>query len=238
MKEQLLELIFPPRCAVCTEVLDMEERRGILCRDCAEQLPYVPKGICPHCGGVTETTGFCDFCLKEFAFESACAAFPYETVRRAIHLFKYDGGKKIGDGLGQLLADYMEKYHEAILAKTDFVLSVPLHPKKEKKRGFNQTHILCEQLSARTGLPFRRDILVRKRETAAQSTLDSSKQRRQNLKNAFAVTEDLTGKQVLLVDDIFTTGTTCNECAKELYRAGAQKVFICCLSAAGRRAEP
>lgn len=81
MKEQLLELIFPPRCAVCTEVLDMEERRGILCHDCAEQLPYVPKGICPHCGGVTETAGFCDFCLKEFAFESACAAFPYETVR-------------------------------------------------------------------------------------------------------------------------------------------------------------
>ena len=69
MKEQLLELIFPPRCAVCTEVLDMEERRGILCHDCAEQLPYVPKGICPHCGGVTETAGFCDFCLKEFAFE-------------------------------------------------------------------------------------------------------------------------------------------------------------------------
>ena len=166
--------------------------------------------------------------------KSACAAFPYETVRRAIHLFKYDGGKKIGEGLGQLLADYMGKYHAAILAKTDFVLSVPLHPKKEKKRGFNQTHILCEQLSARTGLPFRRDILVRKRETAAQSTLDSSKQRRQNLKNAFAVTEDLTGKQVLLVDDIFTTGATCNECAKELYRAGAQKVFICCLSAAGK----
>ena len=51
MKEQLLELIFPPRCAVCTEVLDMEERRGILCHDCTEQLPYVPKGICPHCGG-------------------------------------------------------------------------------------------------------------------------------------------------------------------------------------------
>lgn len=78
----------------------MEERRGILCHDCAEQLPYVPKEVCPHCGGVTETAGFCDFCLKEFAFESACAAFPYETVRRAIHLFKYDGGKKIGEGLG------------------------------------------------------------------------------------------------------------------------------------------
>ena len=151
MKEQLLELIFPPRCAVCTEVLDMEERRGILCHDCAEQLPYVPKGICPHCGGVTETAGFCDFCLKEFAFESACAAFPYETVRRAIHLFKYDGGKKIGDGLGQLVGGFtLENTHEAILAKTDFcVFPFPCTPKKENKRGSDQTHILCAQ-------PFRR----------------------------------------------------------------------------------
>ena len=229
MKEQLLELIFPPRCAVCTEVLDMEERRGILCHDCAEQLPYVPKGICPHCGGVTETAGFCDFCLKEFAFESACAAFPYETVRRAIHLFKYDGGKKIGDGLGQLLADYMEKYHEAILAKTDFVLSVPLHPKKEKKRGFNQTHILCEQLSARTGLPFRRDILVRKRETAAQSTLDSSKQRRQNLKNAFQLEFAVQGLHIALVDDVVTTGSTVAEISRLLLRNGAATVQVWCL---------
>lgn len=238
MTERLTELIFPPRCAVCTEVLDMEERKGFLCRGCAEHLPYVPRGICPHCGGTTETAGFCDFCLKEFAFESACAAFPYETVRTAIHLFKYEGGKKIGEGLGRLLAEYMEKYHEELLAQTDVVLSVPLYPKKEKKRGFNQTHILCEQLSAQTGLLFRKDVLVRKRETAAQSTLDSPEQRRRNLKNAFAVTEDMTGKRVLLVDDIFTTGSTCNECAKELYRAGAQAVSICCLSAAGRKAEP
>lgn len=234
MTERLMELIFPPRCAVCTEVLDMEERKGFLCRGCAEHLPYVPQGICPHCGGATETAGFCDFCRKEFAFESACAAFPYETVRRAIHLFKYDGGKKIGEGLGRLLAEYLENYHEELLVQTDVMLSVPLHPKKEKKRGFNQTHILCEPLAARTGLLFRKDVLVRKRETAAQSTLDSSEQRRQNLKNAFAVTEDMTGKRVLLVDDIFTTGSTCNECAKELYRAGAKAVSVCCLSAAGK----
>lgn len=153
MKEQLLELIFPPRCAVCTEVLDMEERRGILCHDCAEQLPYVPKGICPHCGGVTETAGFCDFCLKEFAFESACAAFPYETVRRAIHLFKYDGGKKIGDGLGQLLADYMEKYHEAILAKTD--LCFPFPCTRRRKRSAASTRLTFSANSFRRGQGFR-----------------------------------------------------------------------------------
>ena len=224
-------LLFPPRCAVCAELLELEERRGFLCRGCAENIPFVPKESCPHCGGETDTAGFCDACRKEFAFAGGCAAFPYETVRRAIHLLKYNGGKRLGEGLGALMADYLEQYHEELLVKTDLVLAVPLHPKKEKRRGFNQTQLLCEGLAARTGLLVQKGVLVRKRETAAQSTLDSPEERRRNLKNAFAVTEDLTGKRILLADDIFTTGATCNECAKELYRAGAKEVSVFCLSA-------
>lgn len=231
MKEQLLHLLFPPRCAVCTEVLDMEERRGFFCRACASNLPYVPQDICPHCNGKTDTGGFCKACLREFAFDSACAAVPYETVRRAIHLFKFDGGKMLGEGLGYLLAEYLKQRQEALLAQTDFMVCVPLHPKKEKRRGFNQTKLLCDCIAAQTGLLFRPELLRRKRETVAQSSLDTSAQRRKNLQDAFAVTEDLSGEQILLVDDIFTTGATCNACAKELYRAGAGKVFVCCLSA-------
>ena len=88
MKEQLLELIFPPRCAVCGEVLTQKEKGdGFLCEKCVKHIPYIPKNICPHCGGETDTAGFCDFCVKSFAFESACAAFPYEAVRKSIHLF-------------------------------------------------------------------------------------------------------------------------------------------------------
>lgn len=224
-------LLFPPRCVVCVELLELEERKGFLCRSCAAQIPFVPKECCPHCGGETDTAGFCDACLKSFAFAGCCAAFPYETVRRAIHLLKYNGGKRLGEGLGTLMADYLEQYHEELLVKTDVVLAVPLHPKKERRRGFNQTQMLCEGLSAQTGLLVKKGALVRKRETVAQSTLDSAEQRRRNLKNAFAVTEDLEGKRILLVDDIFTTGATCNECAKELYRAGAREVSVLCLSA-------
>lgn len=146
-------MIFPPRCAVCTEVLDMEERRGILCHDCAEQLPYVPKGICPHCGGVTETAGFCDFCLKEFAFESACAAFPYETVRRAIHLFKYDGGKKIGEGLGQLLADYMENTMKQYWQRR--ILCFPFPCTRRRKRNAASTRLTSSANSFRREQDFR-----------------------------------------------------------------------------------
>ena len=233
MKEKLMELVFPPRCAVCGEVLALRERKGFLCEKCEAHIPFIPKDICPHCGGETDQSGFCDFCLKPFAFETACATFPYETVRHAIHLFKYEGGKKLGEGLGTLMAEYLLKYHEELLVQTDIILSVPLHPKKEKRRGFNQTHILCSKISEKTGLIFQKDGLGRKRDTVAQSTLHTPEERRKNLKDAFETTADFTGKRILLVDDIFTTGSTCNECAKVLYRAGAREVSVFCLSAAG-----
>lgn len=233
MKEKLMELVFPPRCAVCGEVLALEERKGFLCEECESYIPFIPKDICPRCGGETDRAGFCDFCLKPFAFETACAAFPYEKVRYAIHLFKYEGGKKLGEGLGTLMGDYLLQYHEELLVKTDIILPVPLHPAKEKRRGFNQTHILCGKISEKTGLVFQKEGLRRKRDTVAQSTLRTPKERRQNLKDAFETTSGFSGKRVLLVDDIFTTGSTCNECAKALYRAGAKEVHIVCLSAAG-----
>lgn len=233
MKEKIVELFFPPRCAICGEVLTLRQRRGFLCETCEEHIPFIPKDICPHCGGETDRAGFCDFCLKHFSFTSACAVFPYETVRHAIHLFKYDGGKQLGEGLGALMADYLLQYHEELLVKTDIILSVPLHPKKEKRRGFNQTHILCETIAEKTGLIFQKEGLRRKKNTAAQSTLHTPEERRQNLKDAFEASADLAGKRILLVDDIFTTGSTCNECTKTLCRVGAKEVHIFSLSAAG-----
>ena len=234
MMGKLLDIFFPPRCAVCTEVLSLEERNDFLCEDCREDLPCFPKGECPHCGGETKIYGFCEPCLKEFAFSDACAVFPYEMVRDAIHLFKYEGDKTIGYGLGELMAEYLLKKQRELLEKADVMVSVPLHPRKEKFRGFNQTHILCEKISEKTGLSFEKNALERKRETIAQSELNPA-ERKLNLKDAFSVKKDFTGKTVLLVDDIFTTGTTCNECAKELYRAGAKEVVVFSLSAAGTK---
>lgn len=230
--KQLLKLLFPPRCVICAEVLCLEERKGILCRKCAADVPFFPKDVCPHCGGESDRAGFCSICLKPFSFDSAVSVFPYERVRRAIRLFKYEGGKDIGIGLGEMMAEYLLKEQTELLERADVMVSVPLHPKKEKYRGFNQTHILCERISEKTGLVFEKQALERKRETVAQSELNPE-ERKMNLKDAFGMKMDLTGKRVLLVDDIFTTGTTCNECAKELYRAGAEEVTVFTLSAAG-----
>lgn len=232
LKTLLLDTVFPPRCAVCGEVMQLEERDDFLCRACRGDVPYLPQGTCAHCGGETDAAGFCGFCLKHFPFDTVCGVFPYEKVRKAIHLFKYDGDKTIGEGLGSLMAEELLENHKELLEKADVLVSVPLHPKKEKFRGFNQTHILCEKIAEKTGLTFQRHGLERKRETIAQSELDPE-ERKVNLKDAFAATADFTGKCVLLVDDIFTTGTTCKECAKELYRAGAREVMVFVLSVAG-----
>lgn len=228
MKEFLWNLLFPSRCVICGELLTFAERK--LCTSCAEHIPYL--SACPHCGGRSEGGSFCSFCMKPYAFVRAYAPFSYALLRRTIHLFKYSGSIPIGRVLGDLLADYVLQFQPQLLREVDVMLAVPLHSARQRQRGFNQTHILCERLVARTGLPFSEIGLERKRDTVAQSFL-SVQERRQNVRDAFRATADFSGKCVLLVDDIFTTGTTCQECAKELYRAGAAEVIVLCLSAAG-----
>lgn len=232
LREYSRKLIFPPRCAVCAEVLTTQEWDGFLCAACAKEIPYLSAGKCLFCGTQTDDGGFCEACLRTFAFSSVCGVFAYKTVRKAIHLYKYDGGKRLSVGMGTLMADYLKARQKPLLEQTDLLLSVPLHPKKEKRRGFDQTELLCLQIAAQTGLEYRKNILKRTRNTAAQSGL-SPEERKRNLKDAFEVTADVRGKRILLVDDIFTTGTTCHECAKVLLRAGAEQVAVCALSVAG-----
>ena len=197
------DLLFPPRCALCGEVLAV--------KDCAE--------------------GLCKACLRPFAFESACAAFPYERVRTAIHLFKYRGGKGFGEGLGRLAAEYLRRAHTELLSEVDVMIPVPLHSKKERRRGFNQTILLCRAVSAETALPLCERGLLRRKDTTPQSRL-SPAERKENLRGVFVVNANVAGKRVLLVDDIFTSGATCGECARALYRAGAESVRVFCLAAA------
>lgn len=225
------DLLFPPRCALCGEVLAVKDCAEGFCKACREEIPFFPEDKCPRCGGKTDTGGFCEACLRPFAFESACAAFPYERVRTAIHLFKYRGGKGFGEGLGRLAAEYLRRAHTELLSEVDVMIPVPLHSKKERRRGFNQTILLCRAVSAETALPLCERGLLRRKDTTPQSRL-SPAERKENLRGVFVVNADVAGKRVLLVDDIFTSGATCGECARALYRAGAESVRVFCIAAA------
>ncbi|WP_312070920.1 ComF family protein, partial [Anaerotignum propionicum] len=114
------------------------------------------------------------------------------------------------------------------IEEIDFLTGVPLHAHKQKERGFNQAEILCQSISLYTEIPYEKDILTRTKETIPQSKL-SAKERHKNIKNVF-IAQHCSDKCVLLVDDILTTGATLNECSRALYREGAKKVEVFCLS--------
>lgn len=147
-------------------------------------------------------------------------AYAEGVLREAIHAFKYNGIIALAAPLVDLMADYWTTHPMAI----DVAVPVPLHKSRERKRGFNQAAKLARGLSARAGIPVDEGILVRHRRTAAQVGLDV-RERVQNVRDAFTyVSEAAAGKNVLLIDDVCTTGSTLEACAVALQQGGAKSV--------------
>lgn len=224
-----LNVLYPPYCVLCGQLLPMEEWKDGLCKPCADSIPYLLGNRCGFCGRTLEWGDICHSCLENRpVFERGISAFDYEVLRDGIARFKFDGSREDGKVLGRLMADYLLSYHKDWIEKIDFLTGVPLHAHKQKERGFNQADILCKSISLHTGIPYQKDILARTKETIPQSKL-SAKERHKNIKNVF-IAQNCSDKCVLLVDDILTTGATLNECSRALYREGAKKVEVFCLS--------
>ena len=165
--------------------------------------------------------------IRPPAFSQAWTLYPYKSpLKEAIGLFKYHG--KIS--LGGPLADLVLKAFSP-LPMIDVIVPVPLHPTRLREREYNQSLLLAVRLSAHFALPVLYTSLVRRRRTPPQTSL-RRKDRLKNLRRTFAVTqpEAVGGKNILLVDDVFTTGTTVNECAKVLRKAGAGHVYVVTLA--------
>jgi len=157
----------------------------------------------------------------------ARAATLYEaegTIRQAILLFKYGGRLSLGRHLGRLMVEVTDRLLDP--REFDLLIPVPLHPKREQERGFNQATLLAKEVGRGYGLPVGRRLLRRVRATEAQR--GARKEREANVKGAFRVDrpEKVNGRRVLLIDDVFTTGATVSECAKALMAAGAAEVGI------------
>jgi ComF family protein len=156
-------------------------------------------------------------------FDHAVAAGWYEGVlAEAIHLFKYRGKTLLARPLGAFLVDAMKR-----LPKVDCLVPVPLHPSRLREREFNQSLLLCDSLKAESGLPVIHDGLERVRETPPQIGLAHAA-RRGNVRRAFVSKgpERIEGRRIVLIDDVFTTGATVNDCARALKRAGAETVCV------------
>lgn len=232
LKEHLLEFVFPPRCAICGSLLPLEQEERLLCPDCLAHPPFLTGERCQLCGREIEEDVLCHRCRHEdFLFRAGTAVFSYETMQEEIAAFKFQGYRQEGQRLSHLMAEFLLKNHGDWTAWADVLTEVPLHPNKFRFRGFNQAALLCEGLAKETGMHHMSGVLRRHVDTLPQSSL-KAKQRRENLKNVFSVAmpEAVEGKQILLLDDIFTTGTTLQECTRTLLRAGAAAVRIYCLS--------
>ncbi|HUV03753.1 MAG TPA: ComF family protein [Armatimonadota bacterium] len=152
-------------------------------------------------------------------------------MREAIHGFKYGGRRILADPLAQTLHNYLTTAADFPWRRADCIVPVPIHPARQRIRGYNQSELLAERLCELTGLPLLRDAVVRRRHTRPQVEL-SGDERRTNVRGAFraAKPSELRGKIVLLVDDVATTSSTIHECSLALLSAGAFKVYVVCLA--------
>ncbi len=225
------ELCFPPHCLCCASPLAWGGRIE-LCPACKQSLRYISAPLCPGCGLMFVNSGgdshLCPLCeQKKYAFDRARAVFCYnDEIGKLIHSLKFSGKKT---GL-RTMAALAQKSSIRELGTPDLIVPVPLHPQKLRSRGFNQSLLLAKIL-----FPDHKGridhCLRRSRPTRPQTGLKGA-ERRKNVVGAFVVKEPelVAAKTICLVDDVFTTGTTVNECAKTLKRAGAARVEVACLA--------
>lgn len=217
------------KCVVCEKEL-AENTHFSLCEKCVKTLPKNNGKICLRCGEpIFSMAKFCLHCKHNPPVFTKCYSpllykFP---VTKLIKDFKYNNQQFLSKTLGNFL---VESYIINNLT-CDLVLPVPLFKSREKKRGFNQSLLLALQLKEKLNLTVEGEVLIRVKNTKTQTTL-TKEQREQNVSSAFVVTDKskVKNKTVLVVDDVYTTGSTLNECAKVLFKAGAKKVH--CLTLA------
>jgi len=221
-----VSLLYPATCTICGKHVRAGE---YLCDGCEAKIIRIVPPFCETCSepfeGSINTAFSCANCAhRTIHFDAAVAAYRGRTiVRDVIHEFKYNRQihlrHLVARWLRAALDDERLRDH-----RFDVIVPVPLHPARQRERGFNQASLLAELLSAHTSIPSR-PLLKRIRYTTTQTALDRS-ERMENLHNAFRLRKnaDVRGLRVLLIDDVLTTGSTLSECARVLKRAGAKSV--------------
>ncbi len=224
----LLDVLLPPICHICHSFIPNADTIHI-CTICHDRLPLIISPLCPICGIPFAGAGldhFCGACLTHPPhYDTARAHFLYEgSVRDLIHSFKYSRMTHLRKPLALLTLQGMREF--VTDQNPHFIVPVPLHRSRLRERGFNQAVLLGSVLSHQLSLPIRTNVLVRTRPTEPQIELPAA-ERRSNVKGAFAVIrqESVADKRILLLDDVMTTGSTMDECAKELKKAGAAAVI-------------
>lgn len=209
----LLDLFFPNRCLECNEIIDAED---LVCALCFDQIHFTHHQF-------SEGNMLKEKCWTMFPVENAFALMQFEQEnlsRKIVHQLKYASREKVG----KILANWTSERINFEKNKPDLLVSVPLHPKKEKERGYNQLHLFTKTLSENSGIPYDHSLIKRNFYRKAQAKNDKS--HRAETENLFSITKNISGKHILLIDDVFTTGNTMSSVAWEILKKGNNKVSV------------
>ena len=223
---RIINDIFPENltCIACSAEMDHDDKY-CLCDMCKNKLEFIDGKECELCGAkVFADTRICTDCMANSRnIERNYSPLVYSgDVKRIVHAYKYLGAKYLSKPLGNILYDKYFKIRDEVDA--DIIIPVPLNKNRERERGFNQATLMLKQFEKDKD-KIDDNVLIRIKDTPQQMSLPKDK-RRENVEGAFSVVDEssVKGANVLLVDDIYTTGATMDECARVLYNAGANSV--------------
>lgn len=225
----LIDLLYPPRCLICKSW-----KKEWLCEECIQNIDTSPLPFCYEC--MKEFFEVPDVCPECNSRKFACSLGFYEDIlKEAIGKLKYEGKIVIGEKLGTLMFQKFFKFFSP--SSFDLILPVPIHKNRRTVRGFNQSEILVRTLSY-SEFTCSSDILYRERDTKQQVAIPFDT-REENVRGAFCVRNynSLKGKNILLVDDVCTTGATAKECSRTLLASGANRVYLLVLAVSTKKAK-
>ena len=225
----LLTWLYPRRCPVCDE--PVKPYHALICNDCAGVPALVKPPFCMKCGKhlTGEEKEYCSDCASHKHFyDRGRALFSYKSVSDSIARFKYRGRQEYAAYYAVRMTEELSGFIRD--CRADALIPVPLHKSKLRTRGYNQAEVLAEELSALTGIPMFPDLIERVEKTAPMKDL-SAAERQNNLKRAFKIRRnDVKLSTIIIIDDIYTTGSTIDAVSRELKRAGVQRIYFLTLA--------
>ncbi len=238
LKEGFFNLVYPLSCENCEK--EIRESKGYsICNKCITNIKFITIPYCYQCGKPLsslvsfEKNAICVDChnKKNHFYLTRSVAYYQGVMRKCIHLLKYKKQVKLIKPLGDIMVDYFIKNNDINIQEIDLILPVPLFRNDYLKRGFNQSSLLAKYLADYFSKPFTENLLIKEKNNISQVGL-SKVEREDNVKQVYSINLSSTMKfnNILLVDDIYTTGATIEACCRELKRTDTKKIFVLTLA--------
>lgn len=232
--KRLLHILYPVRCPFCDKIISVPflEKKYSICSRCLEEIEYVREPACKKCGKPIENEReeFCQDCRKTtHYFVQGKAVWVYKgAVKKSIYRLKYGNRREYATTYAQ---EIVQQYGYWIKKKQiQGIIPIPLHKKRRRERGYNQAELIAREIGRQMNLPVYNNFLIRSMDTRAQKELND-KERKNNLKKAFKIQKnDVQLDRILLVDDIYTTGSTINAASRTLQEIGSAEIYFVSVS--------